>query len=105
MGPSLESRIPQLAPCSTTPDLEIAIRYAKDWNEATGQNERALIFRVVPDSFMSQGASLSFLSAFPLEQEALYPPLTFFKPEGAPLTFSYHNTEFTIVTVRASFPS
>ena len=102
---SLDSHVRKLAPCSTTPDLEIAIRYAKDWDETTGEKERALIFRVIPEDFMSQGASLSFLSAFPREQEALYPPLTFFKPKGAPLHFVYQGTEFTIVNVRPSFPS
>ena len=54
---------------------------------------------------MGLGASLRFLSAFPLEQELLYPPLTYFKPKGDPLCFQYHKTEFTIVDVRPTFPS
>ena len=36
---------------------------------------------VVPD-FLQLGADLQWLSAFPGEDEILYPPLTFLKPTG-----------------------
>ena len=95
----------ELAPCSMTPDLEIAVRYAKDWQAEYVRGERALIFRVVVNNFMQQGPDLSFLSAFPHEKEALYPPLTFFKPRGNPEQLTYNGTRFTIVDVKATFPS
>lgn len=97
----------ELAPCSTSTDLQMAVRYAKDWR--TGmlkRSEKALIFRVLVDGFMQQGPHLSFLSAFPHEKEALYPPLTFFKPvrkEAKKLT--YNGTEFSIVDVKPTFPT
>ena len=96
----------ELAPCSTTPDLEIAVRYAKNWEADDGQGEQALIFRLLCENFMQRGPDLKFLSAFPHEQEALYPPLTFFKPiAGAePEHLTYGGTEFTIVDVRPNFP-
>ena len=95
----------ELAPCSTTPDLEIAIRYARDWSEEEDDGGKALIFRVLVDDFMGQAPDLKWLSAFPHENEALYPPLTFFNPIGKPEQIHYDGTEFTIVDVRPTFPS
>ena len=65
----------ELSVCSTTSDIEIAIRYAKGCKQA-------LLFRVVVTDFMELAPDISFLSAFPHEKEALYPPLTFFGPLG-----------------------
>ena len=59
---------------STTSNPAIAIAY--------GHSEHSVLFRVVSRSFMSQGADISFLSAFPGEREYLYPPLTFLQPTG-----------------------
>jgi hypothetical protein len=95
----------ELAPCSTTPDIEIAIRYARDWTADEDQGGRALIFRVLVDDFMNQGPDLKWLSCFPHESEALYPPLTFFKPVGEPERLMYDGSEFTIVDVKPTFPS
>ena len=95
----------ELAPCSTTPDLEIAIRYAKDWDADVSHVDKALIFRVLVDDFMHRGPDLMFLSAFPHEQEALYPPLTYFKPCGKVERIVYSGTEFTIVDVKPTFPT
>ena len=53
---------------------------------------RALVFKVRSTSFMDRGADLTFLSAFPAEQEFLFPPLTFLEPTG------------DVETVRASAP-
>ena len=41
----------------------------------------------------------------PHEHEALYPPLTFFKPIGKPEDLEYDGCRFTIVDVRPTFPS
>ena len=97
----------ELAPCSTSADLKMAIRYAKDWQaDGNGRGDTALIFRVLIDDFMSQGPDLSFLSVFPHEKEALYPPLTFFKPVSREVNrLAYNGTEFSIVDVKPSFPT
>ena len=39
-----------------------------------------LIFKFVTRNFMSRGADIAFLSVYPAEQEALYPPLTYLSP-------------------------
>jgi hypothetical protein len=94
----------ELAPCSTTPNLKVAVRYARDWS-VPAEGEKALIFRVLVDSFMAAGPNLKWLSAFPHENEALYPPLTFFKPVRKPVHLIYDGSEFTIVDVKPTFPS
>ena len=68
-----------MAPCSTTEDLKIAVRYATNW-DGRGSSKVALIFRVVVQNFMDQAPDLSFLSVFPHEKEYLYPPLSYFQP-------------------------
>ena len=64
----------ELAPMSTTSDLRLALAYALSGS--------SLIFKIHSTSFMTRGADISFLSAFPAEQEYLFPPLTFLKPTG-----------------------
>ena len=39
-----------------------------------------LVFKFVTANFMTRGADISFLSIYPSEQEALYPPLTYLRP-------------------------
>jgi hypothetical protein len=46
------------------------------------------------------GADVSWLSAFPIEEEILYPPLTFLQPTGRVETTSIDNTMFTIVEIQ-----
>ena len=38
-----------------------------------------LVFKVVTKNCLSRGADISFLSVYPTEQEALYPPLTYLR--------------------------
>ena len=52
---------------------------------------------------MQRGASIQFLSAFPAEEEVLYPPLTFLKPTGKTLTMTFGAREFTVVEVVQQF--
>jgi hypothetical protein len=59
---------------STTTDLEVAVRYSISQN--------CLLFKIAVRDFMSMGAELKWISAFPGEAEVLYPPLTFLKPTG-----------------------
>jgi hypothetical protein len=61
------------APMSTTSSLAVALTYADDCKES-------LLFKLRTDSFMGRGASLRLISAFPAEDEFIYPPLTFLRP-------------------------
>jgi hypothetical protein len=82
----------ELAFMSTTKDLRLAVRYAL--------SRHSLLLRIVVSNFMSLGAELQWLSAFPSEEEVLFPPLTYLKPtgrtdsveavdvEGRPVTFT-----------------
>ena len=38
-----------------------------------------LVFRVVSKTFHNRGADIAFLSVFPMEQEFLFPPLTYLR--------------------------
>jgi hypothetical protein len=64
----------ELAFMSTTSDLNVAVRYCL--------SQKSLIFKIVSTDFMSMGADVGWLSAFPGEAEILYPPLTYLKPTG-----------------------
>ena len=64
----------ELAPMSTTPDLSVAVHY--------GLSANTLLFRLTSTDFMDGGASIAYLSAFPTEDEMLYPPLTYLRPLG-----------------------
>ena len=66
----------ELAPMSTTSSLKIAMQYSA--------SERALLLRIRTKNFMSRGPLISFLSAFPAEEEFLFPPLTYLQPIGEP---------------------
>lgn len=62
------------APMSTTTSFHVAIQY--------GASSNALIFKVKTDNFRQRGANIGFLSAFPTEEECLFPPGTFLQPTG-----------------------
>jgi hypothetical protein len=85
----------ELAPMSTTTKLEVAVRYS---TAAT-----SLLFKLRTDSFMQRGASIQFLSAFPDEEEVLYPPLTFLKPTGKPLSVIFKGRMYMVVEVAPQF--
>ena len=63
----------------------------------------ALLLKIVVPDFMSAGADLQWLSAFPGEAEVLYPPLTYLKPTGRTqevgLTRGAEQLRFTVVEV------
>jgi len=59
---------------STSVSKDVAASFAK--------SDCPLIFRLVTNDFMQRGADVSFLSVYPHEKEALYPPLTRLKPLG-----------------------
>ena len=64
----------ELAFMSTTVDLRVAVRYCLSQN--------SLLFKIMSPNFMTMGADVQWLSAFPGEAEILYPPLTYLKPTG-----------------------
>jgi hypothetical protein len=57
------------APMSTTTSLEVAVRYSA--------SHAPMLMHLRTPNFMSRGANVSYLSAFPAEAECLYPPLTY----------------------------
>lgn len=64
----------ELAFMSTTSELNVALLYSLSAN--------SLIFKIIVPTFLSLGAEIGWLSAFPDEAEIIYPPLTYLKPTG-----------------------
>jgi hypothetical protein len=90
----------ELAFMSTTSDLRAAVRYAL--------SRHSLLFKLVAPNFMSVGAELQWLSAFPGEAEVLFPPLTFLQPTGRTdrvdaVDRDGNPVSFTVVEVTPSF--
>lgn len=90
----------ELAPMSTTTNINIAARYAR-----AGRDNHSLVFRLRSSTFMNLGCDLMAFSAFPHEKEALYPPLTYLQPTGKPHQLVYDGCTYTILDVEPSFPS
>jgi hypothetical protein len=90
----------ELAPMSTTTDLDIAVRYARE-----DRGGESLLFRIRSNTFMNLGCDLTVFSAFPHEREALYPPLTYLQPTGKVHVLNYGGCRFTVIDVEPSFPS
>ena len=87
----------ELAPMSSTQDMQVAIRYSA--------SKDSLLLRLRTLSFMDRGADLSYLSAFPAEKEVLYPPLTYLRPSGRTQRIELDGIVFTVVDVVPSFGS
>ena len=62
----------ELAPMSTTSNVNIALKYSA--------SAQGVIFKLQTHSSMERGADLTFLSCFPGEREYLFPPLTYLQP-------------------------
>ena len=67
----------QIAPMSATHNADIAVQYSA--------SQCATILRILTKDFTQRGADIAFLSAFPAEQESLYPPLTFLRSVKRPI--------------------
>lgn len=67
------------APMSTTSNLKVALKYTIDATARPHGGGHALLFKLRTDSFMGRGASLTWVSAFPGEEETVFPPLTYMK--------------------------
>ena len=84
---------------STTTDLRVAVQYSMSMN--------SLLFKIRSEDFMSHGADVQWLSAFPGEAEMLYPPLTYLKQtwrtEDISVECGGSEFEFTVVEVVPKF--
>ena len=76
---------------STTSSLKVAMQYLA--------SENSLLLRVITKNFMVRGPEISFLSAFPEEQEFLFPPLTYIEPVGKSQTMRVDDATFTVIDV------
>ena len=82
----------ELAPMSTTRSLKVAMQY--------GASENSVLLRVFTTNFMVRGPGISFLSAFPAEEEFLFPPLTYLSPTGETQKLRIDDGTFLVVDVR-----
>lgn len=74
----------ELAPMSTTSDVDQAIAYAMQ----SPCNRHCVMMRCITNLAHDRAPDISFLSAFPAEREYLFPPLTYLKPSvGGRTTF------------------
>ena len=81
----------EVAPMSTSTNLSVAATY--------GASKASLLFKVCATNSMCTGAELSWVSAFPTEEEVLFPPLTYLQPTGRTQSVSCGQAHFTIVEV------
>jgi len=88
----------ELAPMSTTTDLSVATKYA-----CSGES---VLLKISLDNFMQYGADLQWLSAFPGEEEVLYPPLTYLQPTAREPQVVQLSTghKFTVYEVKPTIP-
>ena len=84
----------ELGLMSTTRDLKIAVEYSKSLDG------NGLLLKFKLDNIKQFGADVSWLSAFPTEEEILYPPLTFLQPTGRVETTTINGVAFTTVELQ-----
>ena len=61
---------------------------------------RAVLLRLRTTNFMNFGPDISCLSAFPGEDEYLFPPLTYLSPTGVTETLEVDDAVFHVVDVK-----
>jgi hypothetical protein len=79
---------------STTTDIKTAVEYSL--------SSESLIFMIVTKNALQRGARLSWLSAFPTEEEICFSPLTYLQPTGRTQVVEINGMRFTIVEVAPS---
>ena len=111
----------ELAPMSTTRSLKVAMQYAaseapslrypaplpppisygRSSHAHPTRAQNSLLLRIDTKNFMVRGPAISFLSAFPAEEEYLFPPLTYLEPtpEGVQ-TLRVDDATFTVIDVQ-----
>ena len=82
------------APMSTTHNLEVAVNYST--------SECSVLLKLVTSNCGERGANLGWVSAFPAEDECLFPPLTRLQPKGTQ-EVEVPGGSYTIVEVVPSF--
>ena len=88
----------ELAPMSTTAELNIALDYS---HGPSGTINTLLWLRT--ENFMDRGVDLEWVSAFPFEKEYLYPPLSYLKPtQKEPIVLKIGTSTYQIVEVIVS---
>lgn len=86
----------ELAPMSTTTDIEVATQYS--------MSPSSIIFVIRTENYMQRGADLSFLSAFPAEKEVLFPPRVYLCPTKRRQTIEVNGFRFCIIEVTPTYP-
>jgi len=81
----------ELTPMSTSSSLATALSYA--------QSGSSLLLKLRTHSFLQRGVSLEFLTAFPGEEEFLFPPLTCLTPTGRRMVVTKGSVTITVVEV------
>ena len=89
----------ELAPMSTTTEVEVALNYAMKGNATT-----ALLFRYITSNSLQRGSDLQWLSLFPGEAETLYPPLTYVQPTGKIQLLVHNDIQVTVAEVTTTLP-
>ena len=62
-------------------------------------SSEAVLLRLRTKNFMQRGPDISFLSAFPKEEEYLFPPLTYLSPTGDTETLHVDDATYQVVDV------
>ena len=71
---------------------QVAMRYSA--------SPQAVILRLRTEDFMTRGPDISFLSAFPGEDEYLFPPLTYLSPTGEMEKLQVDDAAYHVVDVK-----
>lgn len=77
---------------------------SKDVAIQSSESAHPLVFKYETANFMSRGADISFLSVYPEEKEALYPPLTYLSVDKLSVEVMNH-TRVLVASVKPMFPS
>ena len=84
----------EFACLSTSASKDVAVNFAV--------SALPLVFKFETTNFLSRGAEVSFLSVYPHEEEALYPPLTFLRSVKTE-TESFGGKMMLVATVQPVF--
>ena len=64
----------------------------------------SVLLRITTPSAIKRGVGVKWLSAFPAEEEILFPPLTHMQATGTVEKFALDGQAWTIVTVEPTLP-
>ena len=63
-----------------------------------------MLLRLRTEDFLMRGPDISYLSAFPGEDEYLFPPLTYLSPTGVTEKLEVDDAVFHVVEVKPRMP-